>query len=70
MYQLGNWKAGKTGRSILCTGYALYQLGNWKAGKTVRRNQMELVLLYQLGNWKADEETHALLPLTHIWWPA
>ena len=34
LYQLGNWKAGKTrGRQgrRRCT---LYQLGNWKAGKT------------------------------------
>ena len=35
LYQLGNWKAGKTIRGVRSTDRILYQLGNWKAGKTI-----------------------------------
>ena len=34
LYQLGNWKAGKTDMTVACHDVELYQLGNWKAGKT------------------------------------
>ena len=34
LYQLGNWKAGKTKLANYPCQNALYQLGNWKAGKT------------------------------------
>ena len=34
LYQLGNWKAGKTFSIDRITIATLYQLGNWKAGKT------------------------------------
>ena len=34
LYQLGNWKAGKTLDWYHLHQAALYQLGNWKAGKT------------------------------------
>ena len=35
LYQLGNWKAGKTLTDTARALRKLYQLGNWKAGKTV-----------------------------------
>ena len=34
LYQLGNWKAGKTKYPSDVSPKKLYQLGNWKAGKT------------------------------------
>ena len=36
LYQLGNWKAGKTLVRDRNPDPSLYQLGNWKAGKTSR----------------------------------
>ena len=35
LYQLGNWKAGKTRQASSTSKKRLYQLGNWKAGKTL-----------------------------------
>ena len=55
LYQLGNWKAGKTLMSALSPLVQLYQLGNWKAGKTPRRSGASRSRLYQLGNWKAGK---------------
>ena len=34
VYQLGNWKAGKTKKRSKGKVDIVYQLGNWKAGKT------------------------------------
>lgn len=47
LYQLGNWKAGKT--LIACSGHrhTLYQLGNWKA---VGRNALSAFPLRQPDN--------------------
>ena len=55
LYQLGNWKAGKTRQSSSMANRALYQLGNWKAGKTAIELDEETRALYQLGNWKAGK---------------
>ena len=55
LYQLGNWKAGKTASRTACGAGGLYQLGNWKAGKTDERRICSVCGLYQLGNWKAGK---------------
>ena len=55
LYQLGNWKAGKTFCLWQLAGCLLYQLGNWKAGKTDAYHGPQRGLLYQLGNWKAGK---------------
>ena len=55
LYQLGNWKAGKTRSSRTPRARRLYQLGNWKAGKTGLFRPCTSLTLYQLGNWKAGK---------------
>ena len=55
LYQLGNWKAGKTSRRATTISTGLYQLGNWKAGKTASVRERRSCSLYQLGNWKAGK---------------
>ena len=55
LYQLGNWKAGKTFIPTDCRMSRLYQLGNWKAGKTSSLCRRTMHGLYQLGNWKAGK---------------
>jgi len=55
LYQLGNWKAGKTIRTEEPGLHGLYQLGNWKAGKTYPHFDLRFCTLYQLGNWKAGK---------------
>ena len=59
LYQLGNWKAGKTVGSTTDFAAILYQLGNWKAGKTCSTSLAESCELYQLGNWKAGKTSIA-----------
>ena len=58
LYQLGNWKAGKTCSTSLAESCELYQLGNWKAGKTSIACDRSCPALYQLGNWKAGKTMH------------
>ena len=55
VYQLGNWKAGKTPWRRVPTRYPVYQLGNWKAGKTRETLAFRDEKVYQLGNWKAGK---------------
>ena len=64
LYQLGNWKAGKTCSSVCWHVYQLYQLGNWKAGKTTSMMYYISPKLYQLGNWKAGKTPEGIEPRT------